>query len=79
VGGAAVADAEAALEQRRAGLAEFEDQAHGVVEHGIVLVGVGLEPSPSISRSLGDFEEAFDVFGLACAFQKATTAAVSFR
>ena len=32
VGGAAVADAQAALEERGAGLAELEDQAHGVVE-----------------------------------------------
>ncbi len=37
VSGAAVADAQAALQQRRRGFAEFEDQADGVVEELVVV------------------------------------------
>jgi len=37
VGGAAVADAEAALEERGGGFAELEDEAYGVVEEFVVV------------------------------------------
>src|ERR1035438_5164896 len=64
MGGAAVADAQAALEERGAGLAELEDETDGVVEEVVVLLagfavggGVGVVV-------LGAFEEAVDVFGL---------------
>jgi len=58
-------DAQAALEERGAGLAELEDEADGVVEEVVVLLagfavggGVGV-------ILLGAFEEAVDVLGLA--------------
>src|ERR1039458_3269039 len=65
VGGAAVADAQAALQQRGAGLAELEDQAHGVVEQVVVLLaGVAVGGGVGVVF-LGAFEEAVDVLGLA--------------
>ncbi len=66
VGGAAVADAEAALEERGAGFAELEDQADGVVEEVVVfLAGFAVAVGVFAGFVLGAFEEAVDVLGFA--------------
>ena len=78
MGGTAVADAETALQEGRGGFAEFEDQADGVVEEGVVFVGVGVGAIDAGTVVAGGFEEAFDVLGLSLGLQKPTTAAVSF-
>ena len=64
MGGAAVADAEASLEERGGGFAEFEDQADGVVEQGVVFVGVGVGAIDGDALVFGRFEEGMDVFGI---------------
>src|ERR1039458_2619946 len=66
VGGAAVADAQAALQQRGAGLAELEDEADCVVEEIVVfLAGFAVAVEFLAGVVLGPFEEAMDVLGLA--------------
>ena len=66
MGGAAVADAQPALEQRGAGLAELEDEADGVVEEVVVfLAGFAVGVEVLAGFVLGAFEEAVDVFGFA--------------
>ena len=65
MGGAAVADAKAALKERGRGLAELEDEADCVVEEGIVsLVFVGAAGVISLFI-FGAFKEALDVLGFA--------------
>jgi hypothetical protein len=39
VGGSAVADAQAALQERCGGFAELDHEAHGIVKERIVIVG----------------------------------------
>ena len=64
MGGAAVADAQPPLQQRRGSLAELEDQRYGVVEERVVFVGVGIGTIDGGALVLGRFEEALDVLGL---------------
>ena len=68
MGGAAVADAETSLEERGGGFAELEDQADGVVEHGVVFVGVGVGAIDGDALVFGRFEEGMDILGLALIF-----------
>ena len=66
VGGAAVADAQAALQQGSRSLAELEHQPHSVFVQLVVAVSIfraGLEIAALVV--FGSLEEAFDVFSLA--------------
>jgi len=44
--------------------AEFEDQSYGVVEHRVVLVGVGVGAVGGDTLVFRRFEEALHIFGL---------------
>src|ERR1035437_8015750 len=68
VGGAAVADSQPPLEERRGRLAELEDQAHGIVEESVVFVGVRVRAIAAGTFVAGRLEEALHVFGLALRF-----------
>jgi len=65
VGGAAVADSQAALEERGGSLPEFENQTDGVVEQGVIFFRVGVGAVGVDAVVFGSFKEALNVFGFA--------------
>jgi len=67
---AAITNTKPALEERGGGLAEFEDEADGILEEivaGLVALFVP-DPGFAVARIFGRFKEGLDVFGLTLIF-----------
>src|SRR5579862_8202533 len=64
MGGAAVADAQAALDEGSGSLAEFDHKAHGIVVERIVVVGGNFSGVIAIGRTFAIFFRSLQEFFL---------------